>query len=70
MVEIDGILINPAHVVSAEIEQRFYANGSASYLIVKLSNGHVIRREHGHGFDVYAAHKALASSQAQREGQP
>jgi len=52
MIEIDGKLINPAHVVSAEVETRHYMNGSASQLVVKLDDGSRIVREHGFGFDV------------------
>jgi hypothetical protein len=55
MIEIDGRLVNPAHIVSAEIETRHYVNGSASKLVVTLDNGQRIEREHGFGFDVYAA---------------
>ena len=55
MIEIDGKLINPAHIVSAEVETRHYMNGSASWLVVKLDDGREIRREHGWGFDAFAA---------------
>jgi hypothetical protein len=55
MIEIDGKLINPAHIVSAEVETRHYMNGSASQLVVKLDDGSRIVREHGFGFDAFAA---------------
>lgn len=54
MIEIDGRLVNPAHIVSAEVETRHYMNGSASSLVVKLADGTRIVREHGHGFDAWA----------------
>ena len=55
MITIDGKLINPQYVVSAEVETRHYMNGSSSYLVVRLTDGQTIRREHNLGFDVYAA---------------
>lgn len=55
MIEIDGKLINPAHIVSAWIETPHYVNGSASQLIVKMSDGSRIVREHGFDFDAFAA---------------
>jgi hypothetical protein len=54
-IEIDGSLINPARIISAEVESRFYANGTAAWLVVKLDDGRTIRREHGFGFDAWAA---------------
>ena len=54
MIDIGGKLINPAHVVCAEVETRHYMNGSASWLVVKLDDGSEIRREHGFGFDAWA----------------
>lgn len=54
-VELRGQSINPAHVVSAEVETRHYMNGSASQLVVKLDDGSWIIREHGFGFDAFAA---------------
>lgn len=59
MIEIAGRLVNPEHVVSAELEHRHYMNGSATYLVVKLTGGEVIRREHGFGFDAFAAYDKL-----------
>lgn len=55
MIEIDGKLINPAHIVSAKIETRHYANGSISQLVIKLDDGSQIVREHGFGFDAFKA---------------
>jgi len=37
MIEIDGKLINPAHVVSAEVETRHYMNGSTSDAFAALA---------------------------------
>jgi hypothetical protein len=54
MIDVGGKLINPTHVVSAEVETRHYMNGSASWLVVKLDDGSEIRREHGYGFDAWA----------------
>jgi hypothetical protein len=53
VINIGGTLINPTHVVSAEVETRYYMNGSASWLVVKLDDGSEIRREHGFGFDAW-----------------
>lgn len=55
MIDIGGKLINPAHIVTADVDTRYYMNGSASWLVVKLDDGSEIRREHGWGFDVWAA---------------
>jgi len=63
MIEIDGRLVNPEHVVTAEIERRHYVNGSGSWLVVHLLGGEVIRREHGFGFDAYAAFDKLKGKQ-------
>lgn len=54
MIDVGGTLINPAHIVSAEVETRHYMNVSKSWLVVKLDNGSEIRREHGFGFDAWA----------------
>lgn len=54
MIDIGGKLVNPARVVTVEIETRHYMNGSASWLVVKLDDGSEIRREHGWGFDAWA----------------
>lgn len=53
MIEIDCKLINPARIVSAEIETRHYANGSTSHLVVKMDDGSQIVREHGFGFNAF-----------------
>lgn len=55
MIEIDGKLINPAHIVSAEVETRHYMNGSVSQLVVELDDGSRIVRERGFGFDAFFA---------------
>lgn len=55
MIDIAGKLVNPALISSAEIESRFYMNGSATWLVVRLSNGEEVRKEHGFGFDAFAA---------------
>jgi hypothetical protein len=54
MIEIDGKLLNPAHIVSAEVETRHYMNGSESRLVVRMDDGTRISREHGFGFDAFA----------------
>lgn len=54
MIEIDGKVINPAHIVSAEVETRHYMNGSTSKLVVVLVSGKLIERDHGYGFDAFA----------------
>jgi hypothetical protein len=62
MINVAGKFINPAHVVSAEVETRHYMNGSASWLVVKLDDGTEIRREHGYGFDAWAALDKISAS--------
>lgn len=59
MIEIDGKLINPDYIVSAEVETRFYMNGSSSQLVIKLIDGSRIVREHGFGFDAFVACEKL-----------
>lgn len=54
MVSIGGQLINPDHIISAEVETRHYMNGSKAELVIRLTGGRQIRKEHGHGFDAYA----------------
>lgn len=54
MIKIDGKLIAPKRIVSAEVETRHYMNVSACWLVVKLDDGSTIRREHGFGFDAFA----------------
>jgi hypothetical protein len=60
MINIGGKLVNPAHIVSAEVQNRFYMNGSTSYLVVCMDDGSRFSREHGYGFD---AHATLAKIQ-------
>lgn len=55
MIEIDGKLINPAHIISAEVETRHYMNGSSSQLVVKMDDGSRFVREHGFGFNAFDA---------------
>ena len=59
MIEIDGKLINPAYIISADVETRHYMNGSSSQLVIKLDDGSWIVREHGFGFDAFAALKKI-----------
>jgi hypothetical protein len=59
MIEIDGLLINPAHVISAELDNRFYMNGSSTYLVIILLDGRRISKEHGYGFDAFKVYDAL-----------
>ena len=53
MPKVAGKRINPAQIISAEVESRHYMNGSAHWLVVKLANGETIRQEHGWGFDAW-----------------
>jgi hypothetical protein len=55
MIDIAGKLINPAHIVSAEVETRHYINGRTVHLVVVLEGGARIVKEHGWGFDAFAA---------------
>jgi hypothetical protein len=54
MIDMGGKLINPAHIVTAEIVTRFYMNGSVSQLVIKMGDGSRLVREHGFGFDAFA----------------
>lgn len=54
MIDIDGRLVNPAGILSAEIESRNYVNGTDNYLLIKLMNGETIRKLHGYGFNAFA----------------
>ncbi len=63
MIDIAGKRVNPAHVVSAEVETTHYMNGSASWLVVKLANGDSIRQEHGWGFDAWKTLLAIEAAQ-------
>lgn len=62
MIEVEGKLINPSRIVTAEVETRHYMNGSASWLVVKLDDGSTVRREHGWGFDAWAALDKIKAS--------
>jgi hypothetical protein len=53
VIDIGGKLVNPDHIMSAEVETSHYANGSASKLVVKMVDGSSIVREHGFGFDAW-----------------
>jgi hypothetical protein len=64
MIEIDGKLINPAHIVSAEVETHHYINYSASQLVVRMDDGSRIVREHGFGFDAFAALDKIKAANA------
>lgn len=54
MIEIDGKLINPAHIVSAEVATVGSASGGGPALVVTVWGGMRICRRHGFGFDAYA----------------
>lgn len=51
--------INPAHVASVQQDNRFYMNGSATYLVITMADGKVHRVEHGWGVDVFAIEKQI-----------
>lgn len=55
MIEIDRVLLNPAHIVSAEIEVRDYA----IKLVIVMIDGRRIEWEHGFGFDVFATYHRI-----------
>lgn len=55
VIDIGGVRINPALVETAQIETRHYMNGSASWLVVKMAGGNIIRKEHGWGFNAFDA---------------
>ena len=62
-VDIAGKAINTERIQSAEIDQRFYMNGSAAFLVVRLVDGTEIRREHGWGFDAYETLDRIKAAQ-------
>lgn len=55
MLWINGRLINPAHITSAEVETTHYMNGTRSWLVVRFADGSHLREEHGHGFNAWDA---------------
>lgn len=54
MIDIAGHSINPAFIVSAEVQTSHYMNGSSHWLVVRLAGGREIRKEHGYGFNAFA----------------
>lgn len=56
MVQIDpeGRCVDPMFVIDVRIDQRFYANGSTTRLILEMRDTSTIVVEHGFGIDVYA----------------
>ena len=59
MIRIADRYVNPAFIVSAEIESRHYMNGSASWLVVRMADGSEIRKEHGFGFNAFEELKRI-----------
>lgn len=59
MINIDGKMVNPSCIMSAEIKTAHYMNGSVSKLVVKLIDGSVIVCEHGPYFDAFNTLKAI-----------
>lgn len=64
MIKINGVLINPRHVVFAEVQTWHNTNGSDSSLFIKslfikFANGTTLRKQHGFGFDAFAALKEI-----------
>lgn len=55
MIKIDGVLINPRHITFAEVQTWHNTNGSDSSLFIKFTNGTTLRKQHGFGFDAFAA---------------
>jgi hypothetical protein len=55
----NGKSVNPLFVVTCEIDNVRYMNGSDSFLIITLSDGSRIRRQHGYGIDIYAIKDAI-----------
>lgn len=69
MIDIAGKRVSPAQIISAEVETRHYMNGAAHWLIVKLTNGDVIRKEHGLGFNVWDALGKIDAATAMADAQ-
>jgi hypothetical protein len=53
MIEIDGAVVARQYIITARIDTRQYVNGSETFLVVHLSNGHTIRVSSGK-IDIYA----------------
>lgn len=51
--------LNASAIVSVEIDQRFYANGSSVFLIITMLDGKQHRIEHGYGIDVFAIERRI-----------
>lgn len=62
MINIDGKMVNPSCIMSAEIETSHYMNGSVSKLIVKMIDGSAIVREHGPYFNAFKTLKAISAA--------
>ena len=52
--------LNPDMVMGMERDNRFYMNGSESYLVITMVDGTVHRIKHGFGVDIYAIEKKLS----------
>lgn len=55
--------INPAYVVSVEIDRRHYMNGSDSWILITMADGSKLVRQHGYGIDIYAIKEAIEKGQ-------
>lgn len=59
MIYIAGSYVNPKFISSARIETRDYMNGSAHWLVIRMADGHEIRKEHGYGFNAFEELKRI-----------
>jgi hypothetical protein len=57
-----GESLSAALIESAIIDQRFYINGSATYLVIITTSGRRISIEHGWGVDVYKIKQRIDAS--------
>lgn len=59
-IQIGEKIISIHRIASVDLDHRFYANGSSTWLVLELINPkETIRREHGFGFDVYTTHQNI-----------
>ncbi|CDP54056.1 hypothetical protein [Devosia sp. DBB001] len=58
----DGTMINPRHVADLSWDRRFYANGSASWLVIRMSSGVTYRVESDYLVDAHAIERQIVSA--------
>lgn len=63
MIQVGQLSINPAYIAAVELDNRFYMNGSETYLVVTMVDGRVHRFKNGFDIDVHKIKKAIEAAQ-------